>query len=67
MGDVCCFTSWLYSLGILLVMGKPTAVALFVLFHCQSQLRRIVGFRRFVTLARNAACCLEYLVLTVRI
>ena len=52
---------------MLYVQLKSTAVALFVLFHCRSQLGRIVGFRHSLTPAENAACCSEYLVLTVRV
>ena len=47
--------------------GKSTAVALFVLFHCRSELGRIIGFRPSLTPAENAACCSEYLVLTIRV
>ena len=48
-------------------LGKSTAVALFVLSYCRSQLGRIVGFRHSSTSAGNAACCSEYLVLTFRV
>ena len=45
------------SKRVYLFGGKSTAVALFVLFHCRSQLGHFVRFRHSLTSAKNAACC----------